>query len=115
MPSSVGCALTSAASCCSSETSSGLEAAAAGWAATSDGARLMANALRFAGRPLSTCYGNCDGSTATPVLNVADFTCFLTKYAAGDPYANCDGSTATPVLNVADFTYFLTKFAGGCP
>ena len=29
-------------------------------------------------------------------------------------YANCDGSTTSPVLNVADFSCFLTKFAGGC-
>jgi hypothetical protein len=62
----------------------------------------------------TTCYANCDGSTTQPILNVADFTCFLTKFAAGDPYANCDGSTTPPVLNVADFTCFLTKFAAGC-
>jgi hypothetical protein len=61
------------------------------------------------------CYANCDASTATPVLNVADFTCFLQKFAGGDAYANCDGSTAAPALNVADFTCFLQKFAGGCP
>jgi DNA-binding beta-propeller fold protein YncE len=61
------------------------------------------------------CYANCDHSTTAPALNVADFTCFLTKFAAGDPYANCDGSTASPVLNVADFTCFLQKFAAGCP
>jgi hypothetical protein len=50
------------------------------------------------------CYPNCDASTASPVLNVADFICFLNKYAAADPYANCDQSTAAPTLNVADFT-----------
>jgi agmatine deiminase len=61
------------------------------------------------------CYANCDGSTAAPILNVADFTCFLSKFAAQDPYANCDGSTEPPVLNVADFTCFLSKFAAGCP
>jgi hypothetical protein len=61
------------------------------------------------------CYANCDGSTATPVLNVADFTCFLQRYAAGESYANCDGSTAVPVLNVADFTCFLQSYAAGCP
>jgi len=61
------------------------------------------------------CYANCDGSTTPPVANVADFTCFLQKFAAGDPYANCDGSTTPPVLNVADFTCFLQKFAAGCP
>jgi hypothetical protein len=61
------------------------------------------------------CYANCDASTAAPVLNVADFTCFLQKFAAGDPYANCDASTVAPTLNVADFTCFLQKFAAGCP
>ncbi|MFN0133345.1 MAG: GC-type dockerin domain-anchored protein [Phycisphaerales bacterium] len=60
------------------------------------------------------CYANCDGSTATPVLNVNDFTCFLNKFAAGDASANCDGSTTTPVLNVNDFTCFLNAFAAGC-
>jgi len=62
-----------------------------------------------------TCYANCDQSTAPPVLNVQDFTCFLQKYAAADAYANCDSSTAPPVLNVQDFTCFLQKFAAGCP
>ena len=60
------------------------------------------------------CYANCDNSTQPPILNVADFSCFLTKFAAQDPYANCDGSTVAPVHNVADFSCFLTKFAGGC-
>jgi hypothetical protein len=61
------------------------------------------------------CYANCDESTTAPVLNVADFACFLRKFAAGDPYANCDDSSTLPVLNVADFTCFLQKFAAGCP
>jgi hypothetical protein len=60
------------------------------------------------------CYANCDGSTTPPVLNVADFSCFLQRFAAGDPYANCDGSTTPPVLNVADFSCFLQAFAAGC-
>ena len=54
-------------------------------------------------------------STTAPVLNVLDFSCFLNKFAAGDPYANCDGSTTPPVLNVLDFACFLNKFAAGCP
>jgi hypothetical protein len=62
-----------------------------------------------------SCYANCDNSTATPVLNVADFTCFLQRYAAGESYANCDNSTATPVLNVGDFTCFLQRYAAGDP
>jgi hypothetical protein len=61
------------------------------------------------------CYANCDGSVSPPVLNVADFTCFLQKFAAGDPYANCDQSTTPPVLNVGDFSCFLEAYAAGCP
>jgi hypothetical protein len=60
------------------------------------------------------CYPNCDNSTTTPILNVADFSCFLTRFAAGDPYANCDNSTTPPTLNVADFSCFLQQFAAGC-
>ena len=63
----------------------------------------------------ASCYPNCDNSTATPILNVNDFTCFLNKFAAGDPYANCDGSTLSPVLNVNDFICFQQMFAAGCP
>jgi agmatine deiminase len=62
----------------------------------------------------SPCYANCDGSTVAPVLNVADFACFLNAFAAGDSYANCDGSTAAPVLNIGDFSCFLNAFAAGC-
>jgi hypothetical protein len=60
------------------------------------------------------CNANCDESTVAPALNVADFTCFLQRFAAGDPYANCDRSTTPPVLNVADFTCFLQAYAAGC-
>ncbi|MBL9032745.1 MAG: choice-of-anchor J domain-containing protein [Phycisphaerae bacterium] len=63
----------------------------------------------------ATCYANCDGSTAAPVLNVNDFTCFLNAFAAGESYANCDGSTTPPVLNVNDFVCFQTRYAAGCP
>lgn len=66
-------------------------------------------------QPPPACYANCDGSAAPPVLNVADFVCFLNKFASGDPYANCDGSTTPPVLNVSDIACFLQKFAQGCP
>jgi hypothetical protein len=61
------------------------------------------------------CYANCDASTAAPILNVGDFTCFLQRFASGESYANCDASTAAPVLNVGDFTCFLQRFASGCP
>jgi hypothetical protein len=76
---------------------------------------LLGGILWAADRPACACYANCDGSTAAPVLNVADFTCFLQRFAGGDAYANCDGSTAAPALNVADFTCFLQKYAAGCP
>jgi hypothetical protein len=70
------------------------------------------------------CYPNCDGSTTSPILNVADFSCFLQSFAAGTNlphaqqlthYSNCDQSTTPPVLNVADFSCFLQAFAAGCP
>jgi hypothetical protein len=61
------------------------------------------------------CPANCDGSTLSPTLNVADFTCFLARFSAGEAYANCDCSTTAPALNVSDFTCFLQQFAGGCP
>ena len=60
------------------------------------------------------CYANCDGSTVPPILNVSDFICFQTKYAANDPYANCDGSTTVPILNVSDFICFQSQYAAGC-
>jgi hypothetical protein len=61
------------------------------------------------------CYPNCDSSSAQPGLNVADFTCFLGRFAAADLWANCDRSTVSPVLNAADFTCFLQRYAAGCP
>ena len=77
------------------------------------------------------CYANCDGSTASPVLNVADFTCFLQQYAQAATlpgnssfqaahYVNCDQGAVPPChhgcLNVADFTCVLQRFAAasGC-
>ena len=60
------------------------------------------------------CYPNCDGSTGQPLLTANDFSCFLTKFAAGDSYANCDGSTGLPLLTANDFACFLTKYAQGC-
>lgn len=60
------------------------------------------------------CYANCDGSTGTPQLSPADYTCFLARYRAGDVYANCDGSTGT-VFSPADYTCFLAKYRAGCP
>jgi hypothetical protein len=72
----------------------------------------------------SPCYANCDGSTAAPILNVDDFTCFINRFAEAQTlphaqqvghYANCDGSSTAPALNVDDFTCFINQFAAGCP
>lgn len=65
--------------------------------------------------PVPACYANCDSSTTAPVLNIGDFQCFMSRYAAGDPYANCDGSTRVPALDISDFTCFLQRYAAGCP
>jgi hypothetical protein len=62
----------------------------------------------------STCYANCDGSIVDPILNIEDFSCFINRFAAGDPYANCDGSVVEPILNVDDFICFINQFAAGC-
>ncbi|MEX2218420.1 MAG: GC-type dockerin domain-anchored protein [Phycisphaerales bacterium] len=61
------------------------------------------------------CYANCDQSVTAPALNINDFSCFLARFAQGDPYANCDNSTTPPVFNVADFSCFLSRYAAGCP
>jgi hypothetical protein len=95
---------------------------------TSDGTKFLATnksvhanvfgnggAVTVFGSAGSTCYANCDGSTAPPVLNIADFVCFQSAFAAGNSYANCDGSTSPPVLNIADFVCFQSRFAAGCP
>jgi hypothetical protein len=96
-----------------------LFAASVGWYQTTYGSPARGIAYPFQVRGAAagpgSCYANCDGSTATPILNVADFTCFLQRFAAGESYANCDVSTSPPVLNVADFTCFLQRFAAGCP
>jgi hypothetical protein len=70
----------------------------------------LATLARFPG----PCYANCDDSTHAPLLNIADFACFLQKFAAAHPYANCDDSTTPPTLNILDFACFLQKFAAGC-
>jgi hypothetical protein len=62
----------------------------------------------------TTCYPNCDNSTAPPILNANDFQCFLNRFAAGDSYANCDQSSSPPILNANDFQCFLNAFAAGC-
>jgi len=62
----------------------------------------------------ASCFANCDQSTTIPFLNVNDFVCFQSQFAAGNTAANCDGSTTIPVLNVNDFVCFQARFAAGC-
>jgi hypothetical protein len=81
-----------------------------GWARQSSGT--PQEAFLWVGTP--ACYANCDGSTAAPALNVADFACFLQRFSEGDLYANCDRSTTPPSLNVADFACFLQSYARAC-
>jgi len=84
-----------------------------GTAVTSPNDTFYMDDVSFAQMP-APCYANCDGTTIPPILNVSDFICFQTKYAAGDPYANCDNSTIPPILNVSDFICFQTKYSAGC-
>jgi hypothetical protein len=79
--------------------------------ASDDGASLYFDDLLIT-TGATTCYADCDESQS---LNIADFTCFLKRFAAGDPWANCDESVAEPILNVSDFTCFLQQFSAGCP
>ncbi len=58
---------------------------------------------------LCACYADCNESGT---LTVADFTCYQTRFVAGDPYADCN---ASGTLTVADFTCFQTQFVAGCP
>jgi hypothetical protein len=58
------------------------------------------------------CYVNCDDSDVSPRVNIADFSCFLQKFARNDPYANCN---VDATIDIADFACFLQQFAAGCP
>jgi len=58
------------------------------------------------------CHADCTGDG---VLSAPDYTCFMTRFAAGDSRANCDGSSTAPALNVGDFVCFSNAFVAGCP
>ncbi len=55
------------------------------------------------------CYADC---TDDAVLSVADFTCFQSKFVAGNLDADCNFSGS---LTIADFTCFQNAFVAGCP
>ena len=77
------------------------------WMTSTDGARLMANALLYTIG--ESCYPDCNGDG---LLNLSDFGCFTTRFALGEAYADCNGDG---VRNLSDFGCFTTKFALGCP
>ncbi len=60
-------------------------------------------------KPVDGCYPDCNQSGS---LTVADFTCFQSRFVAGEPYADCNQSGT---LTVADFTCFQNAFVAGCP
>ncbi len=66
-------------------------------------------------RTSCSCYANCDGSAANPLLTANDFQCFLNRFAQQNAYANCDGSTNLPTLTANDFQCYLNAYASGCP
>ncbi|MCC6659838.1 MAG: hypothetical protein IT437_03020 [Phycisphaerales bacterium] len=70
--------------------------------------------VQYVGCP--NCYADCNRDGA---LTLADFGCFQTKYAIGDPYANCNldfnPGSITNGLSVADYMCFQARFAMGCP
>ena len=74
-------------------------------------AAFIASALDLTCPAAIACYANCDCSDE-PVLTVADFGCFQTKFVSGDPYADCNDDR---MLTVADFGCFQSRFVSGCP
>lgn len=78
------------------------------WDPTTDGGRLMANALLFAAGLLEGCYADCDGDGT---LNTLDFLCYLNAFSEGNMEADCDGDG---VVNTLDFLCFLNAFNAGC-
>lgn len=103
------------------------------WDQTTDGARLIANALLWAGREFSECRpdltagavpGTPGYGTPNGFLNNDDFFYYLSQYGAGN-LAVADLTTGavpgTPgygvpngVVNTDDFFYYLTIFSAGC-
>ncbi len=70
------------------------------------------NALQSVGGVWQPLNDTGQGCAPTPVQQKVYFEITAT---GGGCYANCDNSTTAPVLNVADFTCFLQAFAAGCP
>ncbi len=62
------------------------------------------------------CHPDCDTSTGPGILDIFDFLCFGSKFAAGEPYAcDFDMSTGPGICDIFDFIAFQNAFAAGCP
>ncbi len=62
------------------------------------------------------CYADCDQSTGVGVLDIFDFLCFGSDFAAGGVYAcNCNASAGYDICDILDFLCFGNAFANGCP
>ncbi len=79
-------------------------------------ARSVSDRLNVTGSGASHPVSHVDGSSVdcnqSNTLTIADFGCFQSKFAGGDPYADCNQSST---LTIADFGCFQAKFATGCP
>jgi subtilisin-like proprotein convertase family protein len=64
--------------------------------------------LHISTQTSAPCYADCNGDHA---LNVNDFVCFQSAFAAASPQADCNHDT---LLNVNDFVCFQSAFAAGC-
>jgi hypothetical protein len=64
--------------------------------------------VRLGGPGPAPCYADCNGDHA---LNVNDFVCFQSAFAAAMPTADCNHDNS---LNVNDFVCFQAAFAAGC-
>ncbi len=74
---------------------------------------LPAGSLKVIYGPMSVKVGVCMADcNASGTLTIADFGCFQSKFAQGDPYADCNGNGT---LTIADFGCFQSIFAAGCP
>jgi len=81
-----------------------------GWTLQSSGFGDLINVARFGGAGDPTFSLGGPGGFE-PIVYGID----LATFPAGEPYANCDGSTGSPSLTVADFACFLARFRAGCP
>ncbi len=80
------------------------------------GSEAFVRHMRFSGEAQPCCHPDCDTSTGPGILDIFDFLCFGSKFAAGEPYAcDFDMSTGPGICDIFDFIAFQNAFAAGCP